>query len=199
MLLYWGYIQCYAILNASEVMRGKDIHSTAAAPTRLSSARSLGRARRLKILFKIFARSNAASARCQVLAATWRLKFETNVDANSYIKTKKSWEIMQNMHAAWNQSLLQAKLNGKPIRSVFGLFRYLPWRQRPTCMKGASAQGRCKPAPFSFLWRRWHTVVPLPLPLPSSPCGTRVTLKDFQKSWVGVLNFDPELLCPTCR
>ena len=95
--LYWEDIQCYAILNASEVMRGKDIHSTAA--TRLSSARSLGRARGLKILFKIFARSNEA-AMCQVLAATWRLKFETNVDANSYKRWERNWEVMQYMQTA---------------------------------------------------------------------------------------------------
>ena len=129
-----------------------------------------------------------------MLAATWRLKFETNVDANSYIKTKKSWEIMQNMHAAWNQSLLQAKLNGKPIGSVFGLFRYLPWRQRPTCMKGASAQGRCKPAPFSFLWRRWHTVVPLPLPLPSSPFGEHVWLWKISRR----VELESWILIPSC-
>ena len=136
---------CYLKRKWSDARKGHSLNSSSTA----YKQRSLGRARGLKILFKIFARSNEA-ARCQVLAATWRLKFETNVDANSYKKTKKSWEIMQNMHAAWNQSLLQAKLNGKPIRSVFGLFRYLPWRQRPTCMKGASAQGASRHlSPFS--------------------------------------------------
>ena len=84
---------CHLQRKWSDARKGHSLHSSSTHPLK---QRSLSRARRLKILFKIFARSNEA-ARCQVLAATWRLQFETNVDANSFIKMKKSWEVMQYM------------------------------------------------------------------------------------------------------
>ena len=53
---------------------------------------------------------------------------------------------------------------------------------------------RCKPAPFSFLRRRWHTVVPLLLPLPSSPFGEHVWLWKISRR----VELEFWILIPSC-